>query len=140
MGCLVGIDFGTKRTGIACTDPNQIIASGLKNLPTDRVIPFLKSFCQLEVVDLFVVGKPIQKDGNPSLLESKIYNFIKKLKQNFPEKEIKRYDERYTSKIAFQTLIDSGLKKKQRADRGMIDQVSATLILQSYLEYKLNTE
>ena len=140
MGCLVGIDFGTKRTGIACTDPNQIIASGLKNLPTDRVIPFLKSFCQLEVVDLFVVGKPIQKDGNPSLLESKIYNFIKKLKQNFPEKEIKRYDERYTSKIAFQTLIDSGLKKKQRADRGMIDQVSATLILQSYLEYKLNTQ
>ena len=140
MGCLVGIDFGTKRTGIACTDPNQIIASGLKNLPTDRVIPFLKSFCQLEVVDLFVVGKPIQKDGNPSLLESKIYNFIKKLKQNFPEKEIKRYDERYTSKIAFQTLIDSGLKKKQRADKGMIDQVSATLILQSYLEYKLNTQ
>ena len=140
MGCLVGIDFGTKRTGIACTDPKQIIASGLKNLPTDQVIPFLKSFCQLEVVDLFVVGKPMQKDGNPSPLESKIYNFIKKLKQNFPEKEIKRYDERYTSKIAFQTLIDSGLKKKQRADKGIIDQVSATLILQSYLEYKLNTQ
>jgi putative Holliday junction resolvase len=139
MGSLVGIDFGKKRTGLACTDPLKIIASGLKNLPTPEVIPFLKKYCETEQVDVFVVGKPLQKDGAPSEVEMHILRFIKKLQNHFPEMTIERYDERYTSKMAVQSMIDGGLTKKKRADKGMIDQVSATLILQSYLDYKTNT-
>lgn len=139
MGSLVGIDFGVKRTGLAYTDPLKIIASGLKNLPTPEVIPFLKKYCETEQVDVFVVGKPLQKDGAPSEVEVHILKFIKKLQNHFPEMMIERYDERYTSKMAVQSMIDGGLTKKKRADKGMIDQVSATLILQSYLDYKTNT-
>lgn len=139
MGSLVGIDFGTKRTGLSCTDPLKIIASGLKNLATPKVIPFLKKYCEMEEVDTFVVGKPLQKDGSQALVEVDIKNFIKKLQNQFPSQSIERHDERYTSKIAFQSMIDGGLKKKQRADKGMIDQVSATIILQSYLDFKTNT-
>ena len=139
MGSLVGIDFGTKRTGLSCTDPLKIIASGLKNLATREVIPFLKKYCEMEEVDTFVVGKPLQKDGSQALVEVDIKNFIKKLQNQFPSHSIERHDERYTSKIAFQSMIDGGLKKKQRANKGMIDQVSATIILQSYLDFKTNT-
>ena len=139
MGSLVGIDFGTKRTGLSCTDPLKIIASGLKNLATPEVIPFLKKYCEREEVDTFVVGKPLQKDGSQALVEVDIKNFIKKLQNQFPSQSIERHDERYTSKIAFQSMIDGGLKKKQRANKGMIDQVSATIILQSYFDFKTNT-
>ena len=138
MGCLVGIDFGTKRTGLSCTDPNQMIASGLNNLPTAEVLPFLKEYCQRENVDAFVIGQPLQRDGMPSSVETKIGEFIEALKRSFPNQKIKRYDERFTSKIAMQSLIEGGLKKKKRADKGLIDQVSATLILQSFLDYKTN--
>ena len=138
MACLVGIDFGTKRTGLSCTDPNQIIASGLKNLPTDEVITFLEVYCQKVQVASFIVGEPLQKDGSPSAIEGRIQEFIHVLKKKFPTQNIERYDERFTSKVAFQAMIDGGLKKKQRKEKGMIDQVSATLILQSYLDYKLN--
>lgn len=139
MGCLVGIDFGSKRTGLSCTDPNQMIASGLNNLPTEEVLPFLKRYCQKEVVEAFVVGQPIQKDGLPSAVESQILEFIETLKQNFPNQKIERYDERFTSKMAVKSMIEGGLKKKKRADKGMIDQVSATLILQSFLDFKTNS-
>lgn len=139
MGCLIGIDFGTKRTGLACTDPDKIIASGLKNLPTPEVISFLKAYCEVEEVECFVIGKPLQKDGTPAEVETHIKEFIKSLEKKFPHQKIERYDERFTSKMALQAMIDGGLKKKQRAAKGMIDQVSATLILQSYLNYKTNT-
>ncbi|MDB2327525.1 Holliday junction resolvase RuvX [Flavobacteriaceae bacterium] len=139
MGCLVGIDFGSKRTGLSCTDPNQMIASGLNNLPTEEVLPFLKRYCQKEVVEAFVVGQPLQKDGLPSAVESQILEFIETLKQNFPNQKIERYDERFTSKMAVKSMIEGGLKKKKRADKGMIDQVSATLILQSFLDFKTNS-
>ena len=138
MGCLVGIDFGTKRTGLSCTDPNQMIASGLNNLPTAEVLPFLKEYCQRENVDAFVIGQPLQRDGMPSSVETKIGEFIEALKRSFPNQKIERYDERFTSKIAMQSLIEGGLKKKKRADKGLIYQVSATLILQSFLDYKTN--
>ena len=138
MGCLVGIDFGTKRTGLSCTDPNQMIASGLNNLPTAEVLPFLKEYCQRENVDAFVIGQPLQRDGMPSSVETKIGEFIEALKRSFPNQKIERYDERFTSKIAMQSLIEGGLKKKKRVDKGLIDQVSATLILQSFLDYKTN--
>lgn len=139
MACLVGIDFGIKRTGLSCTDPNQMIASGLKNLPTAEVITFLEAYCQKEEVATFIIGQPLQKDGSPSAVEERIQEFIRVLKNKFPNQSIARYDERFTSKLAVQAMVDGGLKKKQRKKKGMIDQVSATLILQSYLDYKTNT-
>jgi len=139
MACLVGIDFGTKRTGLSCTDPNQMIASGLKNLPTSEVVSFLKEYCKKEEVAAFVIGQPLQKDGTPSAVETRIQDFIEQLSQHFPNQKIERYDERFTSKIAFQAMLDGGLKKKQRQQKVMVDQVSATLILQSYLDFKTNT-
>lgn len=139
MACLVGIDFGLKRTGLSCTDPNQMIASGLHNLATSEVISFLEDYCQREEVATFVIGKPVQKDGSPSDVEHQIQEFIKVLKIKFPNQNIERYDERFTSKIAIQAMLDGGLKKKQRNEKGRIDQVSATLILQSYLDFKTNT-
>lgn len=138
MGCLVGIDFGVKRTGLAYTDPNKMIATGLKNLPTNLVISYIRDYFKNEEVDAFIIGKPIQKDGTPSELENKIKNFILELKTCFPNKKIERYDERYTSKIAKQLLINLGIKKKKRKNKGLVDQISATIILQSYLDRKNN--
>jgi putative Holliday junction resolvase len=139
MACLVGIDFGVKRTGLSCTDPNQLIASGLENLPTTEVLSFLKAFCKKEEVAAFVIGKPVQKDGSPSGVETEIQEFIEELRSLFPKQKIERYDERFTSKIAVQTMRDVGTKKAKRREKGLIDQISATLILQSYLDFKTNT-
>ena len=136
MGCLVGIDFGIKRTGLAYTDPNKMIATGLKNLPTNIVISYIQDYFRNEEVDAFIIGKPTQKDGTPSELENKIKNFILELKKYFPNKKIERYDERYTSKMAKQVIINLGIKKKKRTDKGLVDQISATIILQSYLDRK----
>ena len=136
MGCLVGIDFGTKRTGLAYTDPNKMIATGLKNLPTNIVISYIQDHFKNEEVDAFIIGKPIQKDGTSSELENKIKNFILELKKYFPNKKIERYDERYTSKMAKQVIINLGIKKKKRTNKGLVDQISATIILQSYLDRK----
>ena len=139
VGCLIGIDFGIKRTGLSHTDPNNIIASGLKNLPTKDVISFLKAQFKIEDIESFVIGKPLQKDGSPSDLEYHIKDFIELLKQNFPNQKIERYDERFTSKIAFNSMVEGGLKKHQLANKGLIDQISATIILQSYLDHKMNS-
>ena len=136
MGCLVGIDFGIKRTGLAYTDPNKTIATGLNNLPTNIVISYIQDYFKNEEVDAFIIGKPIQKDGAPSELENKIKNFILELKKCFPNKKIERYDERYTSKMAKQVIINLGIKKKKRTNKGLVDQISATIILQSYLDRK----
>ena len=138
MGCLVGIDFGIKRTGLAYTDPNKTIATGLNNLPTNIVISYIQDYFKNEEVDAFIIGKPIQKDGTPSELENKIKNFILELKKYFPNKKIERYDERYTSKMAKQVIINLGIKKKKRTNKGLVDQISATIILQSYLDRKNN--
>ena len=139
MGYLIGIDYGVKRTGLAYSDPLKIIASGLKNLPTNEVIPYLKKLCGTHKIETFVVGRPLQKDGSKSDVETHIMRFIKLLKRNFPDYQIERYDERFTSKIAFQSLIETGQKKKKRLNKGLIDEISATLILQSYLDHKRNT-
>ena len=136
MGCLVGIDFGTKRTGLAYTDPNKMIATGLKNLPTNLVISYIQDYFRNEEVDAFIIGKPTQKDGTPSELENNIKKFILELKKCFPNKKIERYDERYTSKMAKQVIINLGIKKKKRTNKGLVDQISATIILQSYLDRK----
>lgn len=136
MGNLIAIDYGTKRTGLAHTDSGQIIASGLTSLATDRVLNYLKEYCKTQTVDAFVIGEPRQKDGTSSAIETEILAFISTLKKVFPAILVERYDERFTSKIAFQTMLDAGLKQKKRRDKGLVDQISATLILQSYLDFK----
>ncbi len=133
LGRILAIDFGKKRTGIAVTDELQIIASGLKTVETNALIPFLKEFISKENVELFIIGKPKQMNNSDSESEALIIPFIKNLKNKIPNIPIKRVDERFTSKMAFQTMIDGGLKKKQRQNKGLIDEISATIILQSYL-------
>ena len=136
MGRILAIDYGTKRTGIAITDELQLIASGLTTVSTNELIPFLRQYFIEEKVELVLVGEPKQKDGTPSDVEEFIQKFLKKFSNIFPLLEVKRVDERYTSKMAFQTMIDSGLKKKQRRNKALIDEISATIILQEYLYNK----
>tara|TARA_B100000989_G_scaffold287978_1_gene258195 strand:- start:63 stop:473 length:411 start_codon:yes stop_codon:yes gene_type:complete len=136
MGRILAFDYGTKRTGIAVTDPLQLIASGLKTVETSEILTFLKTYCNDEEVVLFVVGLPRQMNNLPSESEQFIKSFIRDLKRTFPEIPIKREDERFTSKMALQSMIDSGIKKKQRQNKSMVDEISATLILQSYLNRK----
>jgi len=133
LGRILAIDFGKVRTGIAITDELQIIASGLTTIPTGDLIHFLKNYISKENVDLFLVGKPKQMNNSDSQSEALIVPFLKKLSKEIPQIPIERVDERFTSKMAFQTMIDGGLKKKQRKDKGLIDEISATIILQSYL-------
>ncbi|MCB4798978.1 Holliday junction resolvase RuvX [Neotamlana laminarinivorans] len=136
MGRILAIDFGTKRTGIAVTDELQIIASGLTTVNTKDLLIFLTDYIKKETVELFVIGEPKQKDNTASESEKFIKAFIVKLQKTIPSIPIKRVDERFTSKMAFQTMIDSGLKKNQRKNKALIDEISATLILQNYLYSK----
>lgn len=136
LGRILAIDYGEKRTGIAVTDELQIIASGLTTIQTKNIFSFLTEYLKNEKVELFVVGEPKQMNNKPSDSEQLIASFVKKLKTTFPKILIKRIDERFTSKMAFQTMIDSGLTKKQRQNKALIDEISATIILQSYLNYK----
>lgn len=133
MGRILAIDFGKKRTGIAVTDELQLIASGLTTVETNQLIPFLKKYTSEEDVELFVVGKPKQMNNSDSESEALIISFLGKLKKEIPLIPVERVDERFTSKIAFQTMIDGGLKRNKRKDKALIDKISATIILQSYL-------
>lgn len=133
MGRILAIDYGTKRTGLAVTDPMQIIASGLTTVDTKELIQYLKTYVTTEEVEKFVVGEPKQMDNTASESEVHIQKFLEKLSKEFINIPIVRVDERFTSKMAFQTMIDSGLKKKQRQNKALVDEISATLILQSYL-------
>ncbi|WP_299094555.1 Holliday junction resolvase RuvX [uncultured Winogradskyella sp.] len=133
MGRILAIDYGTKRTGLAVTDPMQIIASGLTTVETKELITYLKTYVATEGVEKFVVGEPKQMDNTASESEVYIQKFLEKMVKEFPNIPIVRVDERFTSKMAFQTMIDSGLKKKQRQNKALVDEISATLILQSYL-------
>lgn len=136
MARILAIDFGLKRTGIAVTDELQIIASGLTTITTENLIPFLKDYSSKENVERFIVGKPKQMDNTDSESEQLIIPFLKKLSEEIPGIPVERVDERFTSKMAFQTMLDSGLKKKQRRNKALVDEISATIILQSYLYRK----
>ncbi|MFV0572168.1 MAG: Holliday junction resolvase RuvX [Xanthomarina gelatinilytica] len=136
MGRVLAIDFGKVRTGIAVTDELQIIASGLETVATKDLISFLKTYTATEQVELFVVGEPKQMNNEPSESEALIIPFLEKLTKAFPKIPIERIDERFTSKMAFQTMVDSGLSKKKRKNKALVDEISATLILQSYLYSK----
>ena len=133
MARILAIDYGKKRTGIAVTDEMQLIASGLTTVRTHDLIKFLKEYVVKESVELFLVGEPKQMNNEASESEVLIKEFIRLLTKAIPAIPIKRVDERFTSKMAFQTMIDSGLKKKQRQNKSLIDEISATIILQSYL-------
>ncbi len=133
MARILALDYGTKRTGIAVTDELQIIASGLTTVETKSLISFLQTYVSEDNVELFIIGEPKQMNNEASESEASISKFLKILERTFPHIPIHRVDERFTSKMAFQTMIDSGLSKKQRRNKALVDEISATIILQSYL-------
>ena len=136
MAKAVGVDYGTKRIGIAISDSSQIIATPLCTIENKIIFSFLKNLLEKEEIDTIVIGEAKHLDTTKTDSSKKIYQFVEKLKNQFPKILIKTIDERFTSKIAFQSIIDSGIKKKKRKNKSLIDKVSATIILQDYLTYK----
>ena len=136
MGQILSIDYGKVRTGIAVTDDMQIIASGLTTVETPKLTEFLKSYFNENQVDEIVIGLPTDLKGNMSDIETEIQKFISIFERDFPDKKINRLDERFTSKMASFFISQSGKNKKQREEKGLIDKVSATIILQNFLEQK----
>jgi len=134
MPRILAIDYGTKRVGLAVTDPQKIIASRLETVHSKDVIDFIRKYTISEELESFVVGLPLHLDGKATDATPHVEAFVKQLKKHFPEIPIHRIDERFTSKIAFQTMLEAGLKKKDRQRKDLVDGVSATLILQHYLE------
>ena len=137
MGQILAVDFGKKRCGLAATDDVRIIASGLDTVETTALMEFLRKYFSENSVDEVVIGLPTDLKGNMSEVEQDIQKFIEEFKNEFPEVSVVRFDERFTSKIASYFISQSGKNKKQRQEKGLIDKVSATLILQQYLEQKL---
>lgn len=133
---ILAIDYGIKRTGIAVTDEMQMIAFGLTTIASETAIPFLKDYFLKEKVVEVIVGEPKQMDGTPSQSAEIINSFVAKFKVAFPDMPLARVDERFTSKMAFQAMIDSGLNKKQRQNKALVDEIAATIMLQDYLHYK----
>jgi len=134
MGRIMAIDYGQKRAGIAVTDESRIIATGLTTLHVKDVITFLKDYMTREKVDCIVVGEPRDMMNQPSQSARFIEPFVKNLRKQFSGVVVERMDERFTSRMAFQTMIDAGLGKKDRQNKSLVDTISATLILQSYME------
>ena len=137
MPRILAIDYGIRRTGIAVTDELQIIASGLTTIPSETTITFLKDYFQKEHVSKVLLGEPKQMNGQPSESTPVIEKFAAAFVVAFPDKPLIRVDERFTSKMAFQTMIDSGLSKKQRQNKGLVDEIAATILLQDYLTRKM---
>ena len=137
MGQILAVDFGKKRCGLAATDDLRIIASGLDTVETSVLMEYLKKYFEKNTVDEVVIGLPTDLKGNMSEVEEDIQKFIEEFKNEFLEVSVVRFDERFTSKIASYFISQSGKNKKQRQEKGLIDKVSATLILQQYLEQKL---
>ncbi len=136
MARIIGIDYGTKRTGIAVTDPLQIIASGLITVPTPELFVFLQKYISEEPVEGIVVGEPMYPDGNPAQIAPQVAAFVKKLKEIYPALYIVSWDERYTSQEAKKVILQSGINKKRRRDKALVDRISAAIILQDYMEQK----
>ena len=137
MARIIGIDYGTKRVGVAVTDTLQIIVNGLDTVPTSEIFDFLKKYMEEEEVECIVVGEPMHKDGNPAQIAHLVVGFIRKLKKLFPEIKVDTQDERFTSKDAKAIILQSGIKKKKRRnDKELVDKISAVLILQDYLGHR----
>lgn len=138
MGRILAIDYGTKRIGLAVTDPLQIFASPLNTVSPKEFDNFISGYLKTEEVDAFVIGYPVQMNNQPSESVKYINPFIKKLQKAFPEKNIYLVDERFSSQMALRTMIDGGVKKRDRQDKSMVDKISASIILQSFLDNRLN--
>ena len=136
MSRILAIDYGKKRTGIAVTDTLQLIANGLTTIETNELEKFIVDYVAKEDVSVIVVGKPTQMNGENSENMKRIEPFFNRLKKLFPDKEITYYDERFTSVLAHQTMIQSGIGKKARQDKALVDKISATIILEDYLQSK----
>lgn len=134
MARILGIDYGTKRVGLAVTDPLQIIVSGLDTIETSRIMSFLEDYMAAEEVEAIVIGEPMHLDGNPAQIAAQINRFIEKVSKRFPKISLHRQDERFTSEEAKQIILASGAKKKKRRDKGLIDKISAVIILQTFME------
>jgi len=134
MPRILAIDYGLKRTGLAVTDPLQLIASPLTTVPTGALMDFLKEYISKEEVVLFVIGMPKRLDSTPSQTAMNVKGFIKALQRDIPQIEVKEIDERFTSVMAMDAMIAGGMSKKNRRDKGNVDKVSAAIILQSYME------
>lgn len=134
MARILSIDYGKKRTGLAVTDPLQIIAGGLVTVSTSELFDFLNGYVSKESVERIVIGEPKQSDGSPSENMARVTQFVNRWKKARPDIPIEFYDERFTSVLAHRAMIDGGLGKKRRQDKALVDEVSATIILQSYLE------
>lgn len=138
MARILAIDYGTKRTGLAVTDPLQIIANGLDTVATQKLEEYLKQYLEQEDVEAIVVGEPLHADGQPAQIHYLVVGLVRKLKKLFPNIEVVTHDERFTSEDAKMIIRQSGARKKKRQDKGLVDKISAVLILQDYLETKRN--
>lgn len=136
MGRIISIDYGRKRTGLAASDTLQMIANGLTTLPSGEVVNFLSEYVKKEPVDVFVVGLPKQMNNEPSENMKYVEAFVTHLKRVIPEIPVEYYDERFTSVLAHKAMLEGGLKKKKRQDKALVDEISAVIILQEYLESK----
>lgn len=136
MARIMAIDYGLKRTGLAVTDPLQIIAQGLTTIESPRLINFLKEYIKKEPVELFLIGEPRNWDDSDTHATPLVREIIKRLEKNFPSIPLKKVDERFTSKMASRAMIDMGMKKKQRRDKELVDEIAATIMLQEYLEFR----
>lgn len=136
MGRIIAIDYGRKRTGLAASDTLQMIANGLATVPSGQVVQYLSDYVRKEPVDTFVVGLPKQMNNEPSENMKYVEAFVTHLKRTIPNIPVVYYDERFTSVLAHRAMIDGGLKKKKRQDKGLVDEISAVIILQAYMESK----
>lgn len=132
---ILSIDYGKRRTGLAVTDPMQIIAGGLTTVDTKELLQFLKDYTSREAVETIVVGLPTQPNGQPSENQARVRSFTGELRKALPNINVEFYDERFTSVMAHQVMLDSGISRKRRQDKALVDEISATIILQNYLEH-----
>ena len=136
MARILSIDYGKKRTGLAVTDPLQIIAGGLATVATSELFDYLQAYIAREQVEMIVIGEPRQPNGEPSENLARVQQFVNRWRKAVPQVPIQYYDERFTSVLAHQAMIDGGLKKKARQNKGLVDEISATIILEDYLRSK----
>ena len=140
MARILSIDYGKKRTGLAVTDPLQIIANGLVTVSTSQLFDFLKDYTTKETVECIVIGKPTQPNGQPSENLARVEQFVNRWRKAMPEIPIEYYDERFTSVLAHKVILDCGVKKKtRRENKGLVDEISATIILQDYMQYRCSS-
>lgn len=135
---ILSIDYGRKRTGLAVTDPLQIIASGLATVSTSELFDWLKNYAEREQVELMVIGEPRQMDGTPSENLARVQQFVNRWRKAMPSIPIEFYDERFTSAIAHQAMLDGGLRKKTRQNKALVDEISATILLEDYMRSQKN--